>query len=152
MVPWIYQFEGPRNSQIRSEEKKSLKMESIMFHINVISSHEYQKDIAKQSKEKGEEKKWRIWLQQILHQVDSVARLNKSDIFILSIQTEFQKHVWNKSSGSNLGVSWDGMVTNPFILLLTLQWPKHSFYISLESDESNHLWVRTLKPEQVYRA
>ena len=56
MVPWKYQFEGPRNSQIRSEEKKSLKMESIMFHINVISSHEYQKDIAKQSKEKGEEK------------------------------------------------------------------------------------------------
>ena len=27
-----------------------------MFHINVISSHEYQKDIAKQSEEEGEEK------------------------------------------------------------------------------------------------
>ena len=35
------------------------------------------------------------------------------------------------------GVRRRAVVMNPFIFLLTHYWPKHSFYLNLESDYSN---------------
>ena len=42
--------------------------------------------------------------------------------------------VCSKSSRSSLVDGVGNVVVNPFISSLTLYWPKHSFYINLESD------------------